>query len=88
VTGEVFDADTAYRWGLVNRVVPSGDEVAAALSLADRIAMHPPLAVAAALRTARDGLDGDGWDRKEKERAVVRAQRAVDQGAPEASRVV
>jgi enoyl-CoA hydratase/carnithine racemase len=38
LTGELADADTAYRIGLVNRVVEAGDAVAAAQALAQKIA--------------------------------------------------
>jgi enoyl-CoA hydratase/carnithine racemase len=38
LTGEMADADTAYRIGLVNRVVESGGAIAAAQALAQKIA--------------------------------------------------
>ena len=44
-TGEFIDAAEAYRIGLVNRVVPAGEERQAAETLARRIASRAPVAV-------------------------------------------
>lgn len=44
-TGEFIDAHEAYRIGLVNRIVPAGQERAEALKLARRIASRAPVAV-------------------------------------------
>jgi enoyl-CoA hydratase len=44
-TGELIDAAEAHRIGLVNRVVPAGEERAAAAALAQRIASRAPIAV-------------------------------------------
>ncbi len=48
LTGAPIGASRAYELGLVNRVVPVGDAVAAAQSLAAQIAGNAPLAVQAA----------------------------------------
>lgn len=56
-TGDLISADEALRIGLVGRVVPHEELLAAALGLAGRIAANPPLAVQrlkAGLRTALD----------------------------------
>ncbi|KAB1185153.1 MULTISPECIES: enoyl-CoA hydratase/isomerase family protein [Haloferax] len=45
LTGELIDEETALEWGLVNRVVPSGEHTAAALELAETIASKSPVAV-------------------------------------------
>ncbi|WP_424936328.1 MULTISPECIES: crotonase/enoyl-CoA hydratase family protein [Bacteria] len=45
LTGDPITATTAQEWGLVNRLVPSGEVVGAALALAARIAENAPLAV-------------------------------------------
>lgn len=45
LTGEGIDAATAANWGLINRVVPAGDELDVALELAGLIAANAPLAV-------------------------------------------
>ncbi len=41
--GDMIDADRALEIGLVNRVLPDGEELPAALVLAERIARHSPL---------------------------------------------
>lgn len=45
LTGELIDAETAREWGLVNRVVPAGEHVDAAMDLATTIASKSPVAV-------------------------------------------
>ncbi|OLT12389.1 hypothetical protein BJF78_04085 [Pseudonocardia sp. CNS-139] len=59
--GERFDAATALRHGLVNRVLPAVDVRPAALGLAHTLARLPPQAVQAAkelvLRARRPGAD-------------------------------
>lgn len=57
MTGELIGAEEAYRWGLVNRVVPLGELMAAAFELAERIAANSPVAVQQAKRSARMGLE-------------------------------
>jgi enoyl-CoA hydratase/carnithine racemase len=44
--GEPIDAPTAQAWGLINRVVPHGTALDAALALAATLAQRPPLALA------------------------------------------
>ncbi len=50
LTARMIDAEEAQQAGLVNRVVPAAETVAAALAIADEIAKMPPLAVRAAKR--------------------------------------
>lgn len=53
LTGDTFDATEALRIGLVQEIVPHGEQYARGLELAHRIAAQAPLAVQAALRNAR-----------------------------------
>ena len=55
-TGEPIDAAAAHRWGLVNRLVPAGQALAAATALAETIAGNAPLAVQYSLMAARNSL--------------------------------
>lgn len=64
--GERFDADTASRAGLLNRVVDDGEAVSTAIDLAVRLAQQPR----EALRAARRLLGGD----RERILAVIDAE--------------
>lgn len=58
LTGEPLAADRAHHWGLVNAVVPEGQALDGAWSLAARIAQNAPLAVTA---TKRLVLESEDW---------------------------
>jgi len=53
LTGDTFDAAEALRIGLVQEVVPHGQQLTRAIEVAQRIAAQAPLAVQAALANAR-----------------------------------
>jgi enoyl-CoA hydratase len=57
LTGDEFDAAEAYRIGLVQEVVPVGQQIDRAIELAGRIAAQAPLGVRATLASARAALD-------------------------------
>ena len=57
LTGEPITAAEAHRIGLVNRVVPAGEALAAAKELAGKILANAPLAVAFAMDAIHHGLD-------------------------------
>jgi enoyl-CoA hydratase len=50
LTGEPISVDRAYALGLVNQVVEPGQVIAAAMALAEKIALSAPMAVAASRR--------------------------------------
>ena len=56
-TGDEFAAAEAYRIGLVQEVVPAGQQVDRAIALAGRIAAQAPLGVRVTLASARAGLN-------------------------------
>jgi enoyl-CoA hydratase/carnithine racemase len=58
-TGRAIDAETAYAWGLVNRVVPAGEAVKSALATAAQIAGSAPMAVRMAKLSTGRGQDCD-----------------------------
>jgi len=62
-TAALYDAAQAKAWGLVNRVLPPGEVLAAAEALARQIAANAPLTVAAAKRAliehAKDPAERD-----------------------------
>ena len=61
-TGRLIDAAEARELGLVSRVVPHGELLPTALSLAADIAANPPLAVQSLKRGLRTALDPDWHD--------------------------
>lgn len=56
LTADELDATEALRIGLVQEVVPVGEQVERALAIAERIASRAPLGVQATLANARKGL--------------------------------
>jgi len=79
LTGDFVDADTAYRWGLVERVVPVAELEERAVAIAGRIAAQSPHAVAVLrelARTTRDLPLGEGLRREAD--GFVRCLRSED----------
>jgi enoyl-CoA hydratase len=62
LTGDRLDADRAERIGLVNRIVPAGEALAAAVAMAETICTRGPVAVRATMR-ALEGLYADEDER-------------------------
>lgn len=56
LTGDKFDAQEAYRLGIVTEVVAKGMQLERAVELAEKIAAQAPLAVQATLASARAAL--------------------------------
>lgn len=59
LTGDEFDAAEALRIGLVQEVVPAGEQLARAAALAEVIGAQAPLGVYATLASSRAALPGD-----------------------------
>ena len=79
LTGDFVDADTAYRWGLVERVVPVAELEETAVAIAGRIAAQSPHAVGVLrelARTTRDLPLGEGLRREAD--GFVRCLRSED----------
>ena len=57
MTGEMIDAQEAYRIGLVNRVVPADQLIATATTMLQTILANGPLAIAACIETVNAGYD-------------------------------
>ncbi len=53
LTGDEFDVNDAYRFGLVQEIVEPGQQFAKALEIAEKIAAQAPLAVQATLQLAK-----------------------------------
>ncbi len=79
LTGDSFPVEEAYRIGLVQEVVPHGEQYARGLELAQRIAAQAPLAVQAALANARLAVrDGDAVAEAALQPNLVRLARSED----------
>jgi E-phenylitaconyl-CoA hydratase len=72
VTGDPMDAETAARWGLVNRVVPHAELLDTARECAERVAANAPLAVQAAKELAIRSQDMSLADGLRMEQAFLR----------------
>ena len=70
LTSKEVDADMAYRWGLVHKVVPAARTEEAALTLAAQVAANPPEAVARLKRMLHEWDDVEGRSRLEGEGQV------------------
>ena len=84
LTGRWMEAEEAHRWGLVNRIVPAGDLMGAARTLAGELAAGPPLVFAAIkeiVREAEDMTFQDALNRitKSQFETVERLYRSEDQ---------
>jgi enoyl-CoA hydratase len=84
LTGEPIDAQRAATLGLVNRVVPEGTAVDAAVELARAVAANGPLAVAVTKQIARAasywGWD-EGWQRQGELMGPVFGSEDAQEGA-------
>jgi enoyl-CoA hydratase len=58
-SGDMIDAETALRYGLVNKVVPLADLMAEAKALAQKLAAKPPIAIQQAKAAINAGIDMD-----------------------------
>jgi len=84
LTGDPIDAARAAEIGLVNRVVPEGGALEAAVELAERIAANGPLAVTATKQIALSGGDWPPeqcWDQAAALTAAVFASQDAREGA-------
>lgn len=58
LTSEPVDAEDAYKWGLVNQVVPTGEGLTHAIALANKITAKSSASVKAALRSLNYARNG------------------------------
>lgn len=77
LTGEEFGAADALRWGLVQEVVPHGEQVERALALAQTVARQSPVGVRTTLASAR--LAREAGEREAFARMLPDLQHALAQ---------
>ena len=80
LTGDLVDAETALRWGLVNKVVPGEGLDRAVSELARKIVAKPPLSVAEGKRAFYRQLDLDAVRAYELASNVIASSFARDEG--------
>jgi len=73
LSGDVIGAAQAAEWGLVNRVVPDGSHVEAAMAWCRQVVEFPPRGLAAARRLLREASPLDRTCAFEEERQVMNA---------------
>lgn len=78
ITARRMDAAVAHRWGLVNRVVPNGEALAAALELSAEIATNAPLSVMTSKAIMAAAPDWSAAERWERQRPAVERVLASD----------
>ncbi len=84
LTAARMDAANAHRWGLVNRLVPTGGALDAALALAAEIAANAPLSIAvskAIMAAAPDWPVGERWARQRPMVEAVLGSEDAQEGA-------
>lgn len=77
-TGEPISAARAYELGLVNRVVPDGEALAAATELAQAVAVGAPLAVAMSKRIVEESVEWPRAEWFERQAPVIQPVRDSD----------
>ena len=65
-TGRWFDVNEAYKWGLINEIVPKKDLLSRARKLAETLASGPPLVYAAIKEIVREAENQDFQETMEK----------------------
>ena len=83
MTADMIDAQEAHRLGLVNAVVPAGEEVAAAEAMLQKIAAKAPLAIAGVIASVNAYYhhDEDGFDREVSEFGLTAGTEDFREGA-------
>jgi enoyl-CoA hydratase len=71
LTGEHFTADRLAEAGLVSKVVPAGEALAAATELAGRVALGAPLALAATKRVVVQAADWDAGEAFARQSEII-----------------
>ncbi len=71
LTGDPIDAERAFELGLVNRLAPAGEALAAALELGSTIAANGPLALAATKRIVSESVEWPDSEFFERQSEIV-----------------
>jgi len=71
LTGDFLDAADAHRYGLVNRLTPTGAALDAALGLAEKITANGPLAVTISKRVITESADWSSAEMWQRQAAII-----------------
>jgi len=71
LTGDMFGAQRAFEFGLVNRLTAPGEALAGAIELAQKIVANGPLAVAASKRVMRESRDWSSTEMFARQREIT-----------------
>ncbi|MEX0407303.1 crotonase/enoyl-CoA hydratase family protein [Aquibium sp. LZ166] len=71
LTGEQVKAGDLHRLGLINRLVPNGGALAAALALAETIAQNGPMALAVSKRVMLESQDWPSTEMFQRQRQIT-----------------
>ncbi|WP_322033856.1 crotonase/enoyl-CoA hydratase family protein [Paraburkholderia sp. J76] len=71
LTGDMFGAQRAFEFGLVNRLTAPGEALAGAIELARKIVANGPLAVAASKRVMRESRDWSSAEMFARQREIT-----------------
>lgn len=71
LTGDMFSAEDAHRYGLINRLTPKGGAMKEALRLAESIVANGPLSVAASKRVMAESQDWSTIEMWNKQKALT-----------------
>lgn len=86
MTGETMSAREALEWGLINRVAPHGQVLAAAVELAEKICENAPLSVRYSKEIVYRALDtsimfpSGAWDVNETYKSILSASEDAKEG--------
>ena len=58
-SGDMIDAETGFRYGLVNKVVPAAELMSEVKAMANKLAAKPPIAIRQAKAAINAGIDMD-----------------------------
>ena len=82
-TGDFIDAETAEKWDLVNKVVPAGEALDAAMAMARRIAQAPPFALQMMKRSITAVYNAQGFEKGQNDHLMLRMIEGLTPDVPE-----
>lgn len=82
-TGDVIDAQTAEKWDMINKIVPTGQALEEAQKMARRIAQVPPFALQMMKRSVNAVYDAQGFSKGQQDHLMLRMIEMLTPDVPE-----